>query len=582
MGDPQIAMVPPRSALARFKSQVAQMEVKRDRHLPLWRDVQDFVVPYAADVNQRGYVLEDAASAILDDTILFCRTTLASGLYWGLTNPARLWSQWMLSDAALMELAAVKEFLHVTNSRRMTILAQSNFYRAMAWVYGEWPAFGTAAILIEEDEADVVRYVPWGIGSYSIAQDSRGDVNAVSRRFPMTLRQIVERFASEQTARGTQVLMDRLPERLRQAVKSGTMWEHDYWIRQLICPNDWYRADSDSPSEYAYASVFWEESASETDANEGLLAREGYREWPMMVFRWETVAGDPWGTDSPGILTLPSNKSSQQMESDKLFGIEKLVKPPIVGPSDMGALNMLPAGRNAIAGLTRPGMVAPLHTVEPVGITVIRESQGELREQMMAQWFTRLMLSFTANQDQARQKTAREVEEVSQEKYLVLARVVEAAGRTLKAGSEREFAIMERRGLLPAIPQELEGQNLDIEFTSMFASAQRALGLNELRSFGGYVVEIANASGNPANLDKLDMDQLFDEIGLRGSLPPRVIRSDADVAKIRRTRAEAQAQERQVAMAEQESQTAKNLAQAPVDDGNALGRVLNAQQGTPL
>lgn len=574
--------VPPVSMLGKAQAQVTQMERTRARHIPRWRDVQDYVSPYSADVDQNGVNRREDSSAILDDTILFCRTTLASGLYWGMTNPARQWSEWNVTDPDLRENQAVKEWLHETNARRMALLAGSNFYRTMAWVYNEWPAFANAIVLIEEDDRDVFRYIPWGIGSYAWAEDAKGVINCVSRRFTMTLRQIVERFASVRSE-GTgklRVLPDRLSVNLKKALDAGE-WERSFTVYQLVCPNDLYVPNSDLPEDYAYASYYWEESASDADPNGGMLAKEGYREWPFMVFRWETVPGDPWGTDSPGILTLPSNKSAQQMESDALMGVEKLVKPPIVGPPEMVSLNLLPAARNAVQNNSRFA-IAPLHDTAPDAIQVIEEKLGQTRERMMALWFTRLMLSFTANPDPSGNRTAREVEEVSQEKYLVLGRVLEAVALPLKQGSEREFAIMQRRGLLPPVPPELDGQPLDIEFTSMLSVAQRSVGVGQMKNWALWAASVAQAAGNPAMLDKVDFDQLLDETSQREGIPPRVVRSDESVAEMRRAQAEAAQAQQQMELAEKEAKAVKDLAAAPVREDNALGRLLNAGQAAPF
>lgn len=548
--------------------------------MPRFRDLEAFVAPYSANVDQTERAFEDVSLNILDDTILFCRTTLASGFYWGMTNPARQWRQWTLADPEYAENAAVKEWLHIVNERAMTILSRSNFYETMSWVYDEWPTFGTAVVLIEEDERDVVRYVPWGIGSYAIADDDKGNPIALSRKFPMTVRQVVERFATRTDAEGRKAVNESvLSENVKSLVKTQN-WETTIWVYHLICPNDVYVPSSDLPEDYAFASYYWEDGSPDTDGDNGFLAKEGYREWPAMVFRWKRVVGDPWGTDSPGILTLGSNKSLQQMESDLLMAVEKQVKPPLVVPPELTVASLLPAAKNAVA-TARGQMVGPLHETNPVAIQIIAETQEQIRQRVQGLWYTRLMLAF-ASDVRGDRPTAREVEEVSQEKYLVLGRPLEQAGAAFKMASEREFAIMERRGLLPPIPPELDGQPLTVEYTSVLAVAQKAVGLSNLERFGMQVASVAQATGNTAMLQKVDWDQWVDEVGNRSAVPPRTIRPDADVARMRRAEADAIAQQQQVELAAQEAKAVKDLAQAPVTEDNALGRVLNATQATPI
>lgn len=562
----------PQGARAKCDQLITQMRVRRDQKLPLWRDLELFVTPYSTNVDGGIKPYDDVAGAVLDETILFCRTTLASGLYWGMTNPSRAWRQWTLTDPDLAESASAKEWLHIVNDRALTLLSRSNFYDVMAWVYDEWPTFGTSVVLIEEDERDVFRYVPFAIGSYSLADNHRGQCIAVHRSVPMTVRQIVERFAMDADRRiDTSVLPKHIQDKVRR-----NEWETEIAVNHLVCPNDPTAPDG-VPARYQYASYYWDPAAREDEGLGGFLAKEGYHEWPFMVFRWKRVVGDPWGTDSPGIMTLGAVKSAQQMESDLLMAIEKQVKPPLVLPPELTVASLLPAAKNSVT--TRQGMqIGPLHETHPTAIQQVRETQEINRERIQALWFTRLMLAFTQDA-RADRPTAREVEEVSGEKYLVLGRVLEAAGQTFRQASEREFAIMNRRGLLPPVPPELQGQPLNVEYTSIMAVAQKSVGLSNLERYGMLMAEMFKATGSPDLLVKTDWAQWADEVSARSGVPPRVTRTDDQVAAIQRAQAE-QAEAQQAAeQAALEAKAAKDLSLADVSGENALTRVLAGSQG---
>lgn len=561
----------PRSRLGRAQSLFRQMEAKLERQRPTLRDLADFWSPHATYVDQHDRQ-DDVSPDILDDSVYFCRVTLASGFFWGMTNPARIWSEWSVGDPSLRDLAGPREFLHELNLRRHIFLHRANFYDTMSWVYDEWPTFGTAVVIIEEDPETVFRYIPWAIGTYSIADGKHGEPSALSRRYPMTCREVVERFATRPDG---SIDMGRLSLHMRSLVQ-GNQLEETVTVCQLICPNDDHQPTSDLPEHYRYASLYWEDNAQDSsNGYGGFLAREGYREWPAMVFRWRRRPGTPFGCDHPGQLSLGTNKSLQAMESDLLLAIEKQGKPPLSVPEDK-VVSLLPGARNVFSANARvaPG---PLHTVEPAAIERIAAAQTERRARMESIWYTRLMLAF-AMDPRVQRPTAREVEEVSQEKYLVLGRVLESAAQQFKVAAEREFAIMNRLHLLPDVPPEMEGVQLDIEFTSMLAVAQKAVGLQSLLEFGSWAANVA-AAPMP---DSVNVDELINEVGQRSALPPGVVRSAEDLAAIRQARAEAEAEAARAEQAAQEARAVKDLGTTPMDTDSALSRVLGSMENNPL
>jgi hypothetical protein len=85
-------------------------------------------------------------------------------------------------------------------------------------------------------------------------------------------------------------------------------------------------------------------------------------------------------------------------------------------------------------------------------------------------------------------------------------------------------------------------------------------------------------------LDKINRDQLIDTYADITSVPPNLVLTDEQVAELRAQRAQAQAaqqqQMQQMEMLKTAATSAKDLASAPLDENNALGRMLaNAQSG---
>jgi hypothetical protein len=118
------------------------------------------------------------------------------------------------------------------------------------------------------------------------------------------------------------------------------------------------------------------------------------------------------------------------------------------------------------------------------------------------------------------------------------------------------FARIIQTGIAPQPPQELQGMGLNVEFVSVLAQAQRAIGTASIDRLLGTVASVAQL--NPAVLDKLDTDQVVDAYADMLGVEPSLIVADDKVAIIRQQR---QAQQQAMALA-QAAKPAADLAQA--------------------
>jgi hypothetical protein len=175
--------------------------------------------------------------------------------------------------------------------------------------------------------------------------------------------------------------------------------------------------------------------------------------------------------------------------------------------------------------------------------------------------------------------TATEVAERHEEKLLMLGPVLERLhNELLDPLVDITFNRMITSGAVPPPPPELMGMDLNVEFVSMLAQAQRAIGTNAVDRFVGNLGQIATMK--PDILDKFDSDQWADIYADMLGVDPSLIVADKDVAMVRQARNQAMAAKEQAAVLQQQSQTAKNLAQAPTaGEPNALTDVMNMFSG---
>ena len=132
-----------------------------------------------------------------------------------------------------------------------------------------------------------------------------------------------------------------------------------------------------------------------------------------------------------------------------------------------------------------------------------------------------------------------EIAERKEEKLLALGPVLENIyNGQLAPVIDRTYAILERRGELPPPPPELQDQELQIEYISMLAQAQKAVSTGSIERVASFVGNLAAV--RPDVLDKLDVDEAVDQYADMLGAPPSIIVPDDKVQAARDARAQKQ------------------------------------------
>lgn len=553
------------------EQQVADMEASRTDMVPWWSELARYFAPRTIRIkgsqSNRGNQMN---RHLINEKAVFAKRALASMLAWGITNPSQKWRQLASPDVTMDENAAIAEWLHVTNERMNTVLGQTNFYHTMTQMYDDVIVYGTAACLMEEDADDLCRFVPFAVGSFALADDEKGRVTAFSRTLWMTVRQIMARFGTDERGEEDHRTFSRP---LLDLIRDKS-WEGKVEITQLVYPNPEYDGVRLTGGYKAFASCYMEAGAEPANGSESFLAKEGYDEFPLLVFRWRRVTDEVYGIDAPGMQILGTNKSLQQMETKGLKLLEKAVDPPMVGP-DMGGKrpSMLPGDYTAVND--RDKQMRAMHDVNIAGLAALDQKTAAMEARVDEAFYTNLMLFISGATDRG-DKTAREVDEISNEKYLVLGTVLESFNETLEHMTDRQFAMMSRAGMIPEAPEELQGVALKVEYTSIMAQAQKSVGLANLKDWVYTIAEVAKLTGDPRVLRKANLPQWLDEFSQRSGIPPRLVLTDEEFEEAESAAAEQQQAMLRTEQAEMEANAASKLAGADTSGKNALTDLLAA------
>lgn len=537
------------------------LQSERSSWFSHWKDISDHLLPrsgrfFLTDQNKG----EKRHNNIYDSTGTRALRVLAAGMMAGMTSPARPWFRLSTADAELAKYAPVKLWLADVSRKMLDIFARGNTYRALHSMYEELGAFGTGASIVLPDFKDVLRQYPLTTGEYAIATDHRGQVSTLYREFQKTVHEVVGEFGRNNVSHTVRNLFDR-----------GSL---DAWVTVIHAIEP--RADRDTRKADS-KNMAWRSCYFEPGGEHGKYLREsGFKEFPALCPRWSTSGGDIYG-NSPGMEALGDIKQLQHEQLRKAQGIDYKTKPPLQVPLAMKnhEVDMLPGGISYVDVNSPTGGIRSAFEVN-LDLNHLLEDIRDVRERIKGSFYADLFLML-ANQTDARM-TATEVAERHEEKLLMLGPVLERLhNELLDPLIEMTFSRMLEAGIVPPPPEELQGQDLNVEFVSMLAQAQRAVGTNSVDRFVGNLGVVAQYK--PDVLDKFDADQWADAYSDMLGVDPTLIVPADGVALIRKQRADAAAAQQQMAMMQQGADTAKNLAAAKTDQPSALTNVIDMFSG---
>jgi hypothetical protein len=566
----------------RHESIRAQLTTERQSFIPHWRDLADHIIPTRA-----RFQLSDANRGdrrnlkIVDATATYAARTLQSGMMSGVTSPARPWFRFTTPEPDLAEQGSVKTWLHAVTQRTQTVLLRSNFYHVLPSIYLDLAVFGTSAMIIEEDFDKVIRCTHFPIGSYMLGKGKNGKISTFFREYRMTVRELVEEFGDPE-GRG-EIDWSKFSMHVRE------MWEHcqyESWIDvcHIIEPNPDYRPGRLEANYKKFLSAHYERGTSSTaqsyshHLDDRYLRESGFDWFPVLCPRWSVTGEDVYATMCPGMETLGDVKALQVCQKRLAQAIEKMVNPPMVGPPELRTTSatLLPGGITYVTERDGQKGFRPAHEVQPRVqelLLYIQDHQNRIKYG----FYEPIILMIASSPDT--QRTAREIDERHEEKFLVFGPVLESMGQDLfDPGLDAVFACMERQGYIPEPPEELEGRPLKVEYISIMAQAQKLVGSASIERVSAFVRTTAGELQRPDILDKVDFDQMIDEYADSVGAPPRIIRPDDVVEKIRQGRADAERAAHSAAVAREQAGAMKDLSQADTEGENALTQMMRMAQ----
>ena len=515
-----------------LKSNLSRLMEQRSTWESHWQECADFMQPRKAEITNERARGDKRNIQIFDATAIHALELLASSLQGMLTSSANRWFSLRYKEDSLNDIDEAKEWLEDVTDKMYTAFARSNFQQEIFEAYHDLITFGTACMMIEGDEDQILRFSTRHIKELYIQENDKGFIDTVYRRFKIPVHAAVEKFGLENLSLETGKLFKKEPFEKIELV-------------HVARPRTIYNENKLDKKNMPFQSIYFEFGSGH------IIDIGGFKELPYVVPRYLKASTEIYGR-SPAMNALPDVKVLNKMVETAMKAAAKQVDPPLLVPDDsmLSPIRMSAGSLNYYRSGSRD-RIEPLQIGQATTATLNQENQ---RREAIQKAFhiDQLMIS------SQRSMTATEVVQRNEEKMRILGPALSRLqSELLQPMILRVFNIMLRNKLFQVAPEVLSNQEIDIEYVSPMALAQRSQELQSLVRG----LELFTQIGQIAPVqDYIDENGLVKQIINLLGLPAKMIKSDAQVQQVREQRAAAQAQAMQMQQAMQEAQMAKDAA----------------------
>ena len=509
-----------------------------------WQEVADYMQPRKADVTKTRSKGDKRTELIFDSSPLQAVELLAASLHGMLTNPATTWFSLRFKGGEFEDNDEAKAWLEDATEVMYNAINKSNFQQEIFELYHDLITFGTAAMFIEEDDEDTLKFSTRHINEMYISENDKGRIDTIFRKFRLTARAAIQKFGAN------------VSDNIVTVNKKDPYEEIE--ILHAIYPRSDFNPKKQDKANMPFESVYLEAGTGDE------LSVSGFKEFPFVVPRYLKASHEIYGR-SPAMTALPDVKMLNEMSKTTIKSAQKQVDPPLLVPDDGFILPVrtVPGGLNFYRAGTRD-RIEPLNigANTPLGLNMEEQRRNSIRN---AFYVNQLMMQ------NGPQMTATEVIQRNEEKMRLLGPVLgRLQSELLKPLIDRTFALLLRKNLFRPAPDFLSGQDIEIEYVSPLAKAQKSAELQSIMRGIEILGSLANVAPvfDHVNMDKL-VKHLMDVVGV----PQKVLKTQNEVQAKREQDQQQQAQQQQMAQMQQVAESAgaaAPMAKALPEEAQAL------------
>lgn len=489
-----------------------------------WQEVAERVLPaystsFLSPLSQRTQG-EKRTEYMFDSTASIALERFAAVMESMLTPRNSRWHRLVPSDPYLLKDRQSRLwFDEVTNLLfKHRYAPKANFASQNHENYLSLGAFGTGAMFIDpmREGNGGLRYKSVHLAEIYFLENHQGIIDSSFRKFPLTVRQAVQRWG------------DKVPKDISQHLEKFP--DREFEFLHAVMPREERDMQRKDYRGMKFASYYV------AMTGKAIMEEGGYTSFPYAISRYSTAPGETYGR-SPAMNVLPAIKVLNEEKKTILKQGHRVVDPVLLAADD-GVLDSfsLTAGAINYGSMTMDGKrlvdVLPTGNIA-VGKDMMDDERAVINDAFLVTLFQILVETPTM--------TATEVLERTREKGILLS---PSMGRQqseyLGPLIEREIDVMARQGLLPPMPpalMEAEGE-YEIEYDSPLSRAQKAEEASGLMRTIEMTLNVVNVTQNPEPLDYFNWDIIIPEVADIQAVPQRWLKAQEDVDALRENRAQ--------------------------------------------
>jgi len=534
-----------------LKQRYEELKTLRSNLDSMFIDAQTYVRPNSNKFDHGHTPFQDDGSrSLYDDTAVWCNQMFANGLASNLIPKSDRWFYLRVQNVAQGDLSQEElKYLHMVEDRILHefALPDSQFYASSHEAFLDIGAYGTSPVQIAEVDG-VITFKTRPLADVFFDTDQHGKVDTVHYRCFKTARQMTQMFPGIEDMDGF------------KATKSV----HDkYELIYSIEPNTDKAAKKGGRvgNTRQFKVTYWCPSMKE------VIKESGSSYFTFLLPRWSKLSDEIYGR-GPAFACLSQIRALNKMVKEALTSAEYLNFPTLVAEEDSIMLPMKYGSRQIM--FHEPGSEKP----QPI----MAGNQPQYVMEMIRMYRESVNRSFFVDQIIRQEKKERQsILEIQDTRGQMLNQLAPLLNRMeteyLGPAIETTFELLERSGQLPERPESLNGESLEVSYSSPSAQSQFATRLSDIQAFMQDIAPLAQIK--PELLQAIDEQKLLESYAQYRNLSPEIVKNEQQMAEAMEEQKQQMEQQQQIAAAPQISGALKDVAQAKQADPEGMGQLLN-------
>lgn len=512
---------------------------------------------------------------VIDGTHVLAHRSFVAGFLEGNTSASRPWMRYSHPDPDKNRFLPNRQWLDLATNRVLTHLSNSNFYHQAGQFYYDYGAVNTGCHIFKKVGRGIHVYTLLP-GSYYVINNALNEPEMLIREFSMHAMALVKRYGKKVNGQWDWSNFSSAVKNLWEKSDTTTMIEcveifcrnKDINLEQSISGTNrpWFNVTYETGGSFANGFAQY---ISDPRAKDVVNLEVGYsRRKPFIVGK--SHGDSPYGEMGPTSSSIGLIRSANKKAISKDLALEKMLDPTLQGPAHTRKAYLTTQARKFIpmdATAMSQGGLKTVYDINPA-VATLSADVLDIRQQMERFYYADFLLYLSNN---PKTRTAEEVREIVTEKQSVIGPNLQTLNWSYNmpiAEYMLDFVIHEDP-YLPPPPEDLQGESINTEFTSVFAQVQKAFDLPQINQYVDRWMAIAQL--NPAAFDHLNLEVLNRTYEDRYYLPAGLANSKSYVEALQK-QAQAQAARQQMIEAlPGAAQASKNFAEAQQMQGGGQG-----------